>query len=408
MTPRTERRRNTEMIVILGALTAFTPLSVDMYLPALPALETEFHTTTAAAQRTLTAFFAGFALGQLFYGPLSDRYGRKLPLYVSLSLFAIASAACALAPDVATLSGARFMQAFGACAGAVIARAVVRDAYPPERIAEIYSLLILVMGVAPMLAPLMGGALMTLWSWHAIFWALALLGALSLLLVRFRLRETLPRERRSALSLRGVLRGYGRLLAAPTFLLPALIGGCSMAGMFAYIAGSPFLFIERFGFSETQFAWFFGANAMGLIAVSQINGRIAGANPARPMLAGIGIQVLASAGLLLAAVNGWGPLGLIPPLFVFVACLGLVFPNATALAMMSHGKDAGIASALMGTVQASLAALSTFLIGPLESSFGGAWPMVGVIVAWNGLALLLALGRSQSRRPPAPAKAAAG
>jgi DHA1 family bicyclomycin/chloramphenicol resistance-like MFS transporter len=368
------------LTLILGALSAFGPLSIDMYLPALPALAREFNTDTAAVQLTLSIFFIGLALGQAFYGPIADRLA-------GCALYTVASCACALAPSIESLIVLRCIQALGGCAGMVLSRSVVRDTFDAHNSARMYSFLMLVMGLAPISAPFIGGQLLLAFSWRAIFWLLAGFGLLCFVLVAFGLPESLPAERRRRDGLGQALAIYGRLLADRQFLGYALAGGFVTAGMFAYISGSPFVFIELYGVAPEHFGWIFGSNALGLISASQLNRWLLGRYRSEAILS-TALVIYAIAGLLLAlmAATGLGEmLGLLPPLFVCVASVGLVGPNTTAAAMAPHGQIAGSASALLGTLQFLVGAGAGALVGLLDN--GTALPMAGVI-ALCGIAAL--------------------
>ena len=262
------------LALILGALAAFGPLSIDMYLPALPTIAADFGTTTAAVQQTLSVFFVGLALGQLFYGPIADRVGRRTPLLFGCAMYAVVSLLCMFAPSVAWLMGLRFLQALGSAAGVVIGRSVVRDLFDERKSARMYSFLVLVMGIAPITAPLIGGQLLIAFGWRAIFLVLAGFGLLCLALVWFGLDESLPAERRTREGLGHTLRVYGGLLADGRYMGFALAGGLASAAMFAYISGSAFVFIELNGVPPDRFGFFFGVNAFGLIAASQLNRRL--------------------------------------------------------------------------------------------------------------------------------------
>jgi DHA1 family bicyclomycin/chloramphenicol resistance-like MFS transporter len=371
-------------------------MSIDMYLPSLPALARALQADAAAVQMTLAAFFVGMALGQTLYGPLADRFGRKRPLYAGIALYVLASVACALASDIRTLIAARFVQALGACSGMVIARAVVRDLFAAQDAARMFSVLMLVMGVAPILAPLAGGQLLLHFGWASIFWALGGFGLLCLAVSLLWLPET-HRGVRSALSIGGVLRAYGRLLADRGFLRYALSGALASAALFAYIAGSPFVFIDLYGLPAQHYGWLFGSNALGLIAASQINRRLLRERSAAHVLHAASAANLAFALLLVAcAVSGVGSLmGIVVPLFGFVASLGFVFPNATALAMAPQGANAGTAAALLGILQFGLATVSSVLVSAAQN--GSAVPMAAAILACAAASFvaLRALGRGR-------------
>lgn len=365
--------------MLLGLLTVFAPLSIDMYLPALPALQVYFKASEGAIQLTLASFFVGFSLGQTLYGPLADRFGRKPPLYVGMFVFTLASAACAFAASVQALTAFRLLQSLGACAGSVISRAMVRDLFPPEETRRVYSALILVMGVSPLAAPLLGAYLMTWFGWKSIFLSVALVGALATVGLHFRLPESLPSAR--PLSLSYIFATYRGLLADRFFLGASLATGFSSAGMFAYIAGAPFVFINIFGVSPDHFAWFFAANAAAVVIGAQINGRVLHGHAPEKLMR-IAAFVQAAAGILLIAAAAGGAKGLASialPLFLYLATIGFVFPNAVALALANHGHVAGMASALLGTLQFSMAAIATLTLGAIDSST--AFPMAAMICA---------------------------
>ncbi|MFZ1769602.1 MAG: Bcr/CflA family multidrug efflux MFS transporter, partial [Caldilinea sp.] len=342
-----------KLALILGVLAAFGPLSIDTYLPALPTIAEEFGTTTAAVQQTLSAFFIGLSLGQLFYGPISDRVGRRGPLLFGCAMYTVVSLGCAFAPSVAGLMGLRFLQALGSSAGVVIGRSVVRDRFDERESARMYSFLVLVMGVAPITAPLIGGQLLVAFGWRAIFFVLAAFGLLCLLMVWFGLEESLPEARRTREGLGHALRGYGALLADRRYMGFALAGGLASAAMFAYISGSAFVFIELNGVSPDRFGFFFGANAFGLIAASQLNRWLLARYTSTRLLTAA-LSVTATAALLLFATT-WAGMGgfplLLALLFITIASTGMVGPNATALAMAPYGRRAGGASALLGATQ---------------------------------------------------------
>jgi DHA1 family bicyclomycin/chloramphenicol resistance-like MFS transporter len=372
------RQHSTELVVLLGALTAFTPLSVDMYLPALPALGAEFGASAGHVQLSVASFFLGLAVGQAFYGPLSDRFGRTRPLYIGLSLFVLASIGCALAPSMDFLIAARFFQALGACAGPVIARAIVRDLFEPKEAVQVFSLLVLVMGVSPVLAPIAGSQMLGFFEWRAIFWVIAMIGALGLAGTLIRLRETHLKER-APISLGSVLSVYGLLLRDRAFVGYVVTGGMAMAGMFAYIVGSPYVFIEYFRVTPGRFGFIFGLNALGLVLAAQLNARLVRRFTSDAIVQKV-LLVQVLTGLTLF-VGTWSGLlqfyGIAVLLFVYVSSVGCLFPNITALAMAPHGARAGSASAMIGVLQFSLAAGSATLIGAIPS--GNALPVAALI-----------------------------
>jgi DHA1 family bicyclomycin/chloramphenicol resistance-like MFS transporter len=377
-----------KLAVILGSLAAMGPLAIDMYLPSFPTIANDLGSTPAAMEGTAAAYFVGLALGQSIYGPLTDRLGRKRPLYFGLSLFIVASVGCAFANSVPQLTALRTLQALGGCAEMVVARAMVRDYFDQRDSVRVLSLLILVMGLAPILAPLVGGQLLLHLGWRSVFYALAAYALVSLLAVVVFLRESLPVERRRSDSVREVARVYGRLLTNRSFMAHVVCGGLVISGMFAYIAGSPFVFIELFGVSPERYGLFFGANAFGLIAASQVNGRLARrVEPGRLLSNVLPVTALASLVLLFTAWTGTGGFaGLLVPLFVCVASVGFVVPNTMVLAMAPHGRVAGTASALLGTIQFGLGAAAGAAVSSLNN--GTSVPL-GVVIAFCGVGALL-------------------
>lgn len=390
---------NLRILLILGALSAFAPLAIDFYLPAFPAMAQAFGTDEQHVQTTLAAYFLGLSLGQLAYGPIADRFGRRKPLLFGISLFTLASLACAYAPDLDTLVVARFIQALGGCAGMVLSRAIVVDKCDAVGAAKAFSQLMLVMGLAPILAPMLGGVLINVSGWQSIFLVLSLFSAACLLAVSLGLPESLPAHvPRQPLS--GALRQYLRLLGDRVFLGHALTGGIAIAGMFAYIAGSPFVFIKLYGVPAEHYGWLFGTNAAGFILCAQVNARLlAKLGPA--FLLARAVWLYLAAGLVLLGVALLRPTQLWPllvPLFVCIASLGCIIPNASACAMNGQGARAGSASALMGSLQFSVAAGAAALVGVLHD--GSAVPMALVISLCGVLVVNVAMltRRLQSRQ----------
>ena len=381
---------NLRMVLILGALSAFGPLAIDFYLPAFPAMAQAFATDEKHVQATLAAYFLGLSIGQLAYGPVADRFGRRKPLMFGVTVFTLASLACAYAPNLDTLVLARFVQALGGCAGMVLSRAIVSDKCDPVASAKVFSQLMLVMGLAPILAPMLGGVLVNVAGWQSIFLTLGLFSAACLLAVSLGLPESMPEDMpRQPLS--GALRQYLRLLADRVFLGHAVTGGIAIAGMFAYIAGSPFVFIKLYGVPAEHYGWLFGANAAGFILVAQVNARLlAKRGPA--FLLARAVWLYLGAGLALLGVAALRPTALWPllvPLFTCIASLGCIIPNASACAMSGQGARAGSASALMGCVQFSVAAGAAALVGLLHD--GSAVPMALVICLCGVLAVSAAV-----------------
>lgn len=380
-TPSFTAAARLRFIVILGALTAFSPLSIDMYLPAFPAIEADFGVGASAVQATLATFFIGLAFGQALYGPIADRYGRRIPLVAGITVYVLASLAAAAAPSIEALTLARLAQALGGCAGVVIARAMVRDLFHEREAAQVFSHLMLVMGVAPILAPVLGAYVLELAEWPAIFWVLGAFGIICILAVWLGLPETLPAERRSRDGIGGALRGYLELCLDRPFMGIAFCSAFASGSLFAYITASPFVFISLHGVSTTTFAILFGGNAFGLILSSQINARLLRRYGARQILRAAGMAN-AIVGLALAVVillaPGWFT-GLVVLLFLFIGSLGFVFPNSVATAMARTRTRVGGASALIGMLQFLMGALSSAIVGRLGEE--SALPMASVMLA---------------------------
>jgi MFS transporter, DHA1 family, multidrug resistance protein len=377
------------LALILGALTAMGPLAIDTYLPALPRIADDLHTSDALVQVSLSVYFVGIALGQAFYGPLSDRLGRKPALYLGLVLFILASLGCALAGTVEALIVFRFLQALGGCAPLVVPRAIVRDHFDQRDSVRMLSILMLVMGLAPILSPLVGGQLLGRFGWRSIFWVHAVYGSVWLLAVAIGLHESLDLARRQRQQLGAVLAVYGRLLRDRAFIAHVLVGALIFAGLLAYISGSPFVFIELFHVSPSHFGLYFGVNAIGIMAASQINRWLAHRLDASQILRRVlPVSLVASVALFVNAATGFGGFaGILVPLFVYIAMHGFVMPNTTALAMAPHGAVAGSASALLGSIQFILGALSGTLVGALSD--GTPVPLAMVIAGCGACAFAI-------------------
>jgi MFS transporter, DHA1 family, multidrug resistance protein len=376
------------LALILGALTAVGPLAIDMYLPALPTIAREFGAAASVVQSSLAAYFIGIAIGQAFYGPLSDRLGRKPVLYFGLALFMVSSIGCAQAGTVDTLIAFRFLQALGGCAPIVIPRAVVRDHFDQAGSVRMLSVLMLVMGLAPILAPLIGGQLLVYFGWRAVFWLLTAYAAVWLVVVATLLPESLPSARRLRQPLKDVLIVYWRLARDRRFMGHALSGALIFAGLLAYISGSPFVFIELFQVPPQRYGLFFGTNAVGIIVASQVNrGLVGRVDTARILAVVLPVAMTAGLVLVLDAYSGFGGFpGILVPLFCYIACHGFVLPNTTALAMAPYGRAAGSASALLGTFQFVLGAVAGSLIGVFAN--GTAVPMAAVVAGCGATAFL--------------------
>jgi len=376
------------LALTLGALTAMGPLAIDMYLPALPTIAREFQTDAGVVQASLAVYFMGIAIGQAFYGPMSDRVGRKPVLYFGLAVFIVSSIGCALAGSVQSLIAFRFLQALGGCAPLVVPRAVVRDHFDQAGSVRMLSVLMLVMGLAPILAPLIGGQLLVNFGWRAVFWVLTAYGAVWLALVAIFLQESLPSERRRRQPIGDVLAVYWRLARDRSYMGHALSGALIFAGLLAYIAGSPVVFIELFHVPPERYGLFFGTNAFGIIAASQLNRWLASRVDTHRIVAIVlSVAMTASLVLLIDAYSGFGGFaGILIPLFCFIACHGFVLPNTTALAMAPHGQVAGSASAFLGTLQFVLGATAGSLVGVFAN--GTPVPLAAVVAGCGATAFL--------------------
>ena len=351
-------------VVILGALSAFAPLSIDMYLPALPAMARDLHTSAAAAQLSLTACLIGLAAGQVLAGPLSDARGRRGPLLAGVAAYTVASALCIAAPGIWVLLVLRLIQGFAGAAGIAIARAVARDLYDGPELARFYALLLIVSSAAPIIAPVLGAQLLRITSWRGVFAVLALAGAALLAAVLAGLPETLPPDRRRTGGARAALGAGRRLLADRQFGGYTLASGLGIGAMFAYISGSPFVLQTKFGVSPQLFSVIFAVNGLGIIAAGQVSRQLAGRVTLRALLsAGLAGSAAGGTALLAGTVAGLGLPLILPALFVMVSSVGLIQPNATALALDGHARDAGSASGVLGLAQYAIGAVTAPLVG---------------------------------------------
>ncbi|MFL6127355.1 multidrug effflux MFS transporter [Actinophytocola sp.] len=377
------------IILVLGALIALGPLTIDMYLPALPALGADLGASSSAVQLTLTGTLLGLGLGQLVIGPLSDSLGRRRPLIAGTVVHIAASVSCLVAPNVAVLGVLRTLQGVGAAATMVVAMAVVRDLFTGKAAATILSRLMLVMGTAPILAPSIGAAVLTAGSWRGVFAVLATLGAVLLLVAIFLLRETLPVERRRTGSLRPVLATYRMLVTDPQFVVLTLVAALGMSALFSYVSGSSFVLQDTFDLSQQQFALVFALGAVALIGASQVNVVLLNRFTAQQIVFGaLGAGLVFGAVLIVLAASGAGGLvGFLVPLLFLLAAVGFVLPNAPALALSRHGEAAGTAAALLGATQFGLGALIAPVVGFLGNN-GPAMAVTmtgGILVAWAAL-----------------------
>jgi DHA1 family bicyclomycin/chloramphenicol resistance-like MFS transporter len=382
---RGERLR---LILTLGAFVALGPLTIDLYLPALPTITREMLTSESAVQLTLTGTLLGLAIGQLLIGPLSDTLGRRVPLLMGTSLHVLSSVLCLVAPNIAVLGGLRVLQGLGTAAGAVVAMAIVRDLYSGRAAATLLSRLMLVMGAAPVIAPTLGGWLLQVTSWRGLFAVLALYGLLMVLLAARALRETLPVERRRPGSLPGTLRTYRGLLRDRTFVGLVIVAGLSMSAIMSYVSGASFVFQGQFGLDEQQFGLLFGAGAIWLIAASQLNPVLLRRfEPRQLLLAAASFGAVGGLLFVALAATGTGGLpGVLLPLWMVLFAVGMAGPNAPAVALSRHGEAAGTAAALLGAVQFGTGAIISPIVGVLGNT---AAAMATAVAGGLTLALLV-------------------
>jgi DHA1 family bicyclomycin/chloramphenicol resistance-like MFS transporter len=384
---RRQNRPPVRLVLILGALSAFGPLSLDMYLPGLPSLTRDLGASASAGQLTLTGCMLGIGVGQLIAGPLSDSLGRRRPLLAGLIGYAVASAACALAPSIWWLLSLRLIQGLAGGVGVVIARAIVRDLYSGAVAARMFALLMMVMGVAPVFAPLVGGQALAITSWRGIFVLLAVIGVPLILVTWLRLPETLPPERRHSGGLPAALQMFGRLARDRSFAPPAVAFTLASGTLFGYIAGSSFILENVYGASPQLFSVVFAVNSAGLIAMSQLGGHLVGRLGSERLLSFglVGLALASTAALLVTTMHA-GLAPLLVSLFVMLASVGIVFPNATATALAAQEGGLGSASALLGLGQFGIGAVVAPLVG-----LGGAHDAVpmGIVIGASGIGALL-------------------
>ncbi|MDR1304879.1 MAG: multidrug effflux MFS transporter [Verrucomicrobiales bacterium] len=391
-------RRDWKLVWILGALSAFAPLATDMYLPAFGDIARDLDTSIGSVQLTLAVFLLGLAAGQLLWGTLSDHVGRRLPLLAGCALFSVMTVAGALTRSVETLTVARFFMGLGGSAGMVVARAIVRDKFEAADAARFYSLMMIISGIAPIVAPFMGSLLLTGAGWRTIFWVLTVFGGLCCLAVALLVEETLPRDRRARGHVWAVFRGYGRILADRRFLGPALALGCAAGVLFTYIADSPHIFIELYGVPAAWFGGLFAANSVGLYLGNQLNSWLLRRCAAEWLLrqglwCNLGLTLI----LALVTWTGWGGFpAFFAALFVTLASLGVIFPNATALAMQPFAAAAGSASAMLG--------ISQFILGAAGGALVGLWHGDTPLPLALQIAVYAALGRAACFSTPTAAR----
>jgi DHA1 family bicyclomycin/chloramphenicol resistance-like MFS transporter len=376
---QTARKSHFYLILILGLLTAIGPLSIDMYLPAFPNIALGLHTSVSKVMLSLSSFFVGISVGQLLYGPLLERFGRKTPLYFGLGLYAIAAFGCATAMSVESLIVFRFFQALGGCVGMVASRAMVRDLFEVKDNAKVFSTLMLVVAVSPIIAPTLGGYISSIFGWRYIFGMLIFVIALIILGIYFLLPESKKPDPNFSLKPSNILKGFAAIIKEPQFAVYTFTGAVAYAGLYAYISGSPYVFMEVFGVTEQHYGWIFAIVAGGLITASQFNSRLLKKYKSEQIIkAALTAQGIIGIVLVCTSIFGYSELySTIVLVLLFLCCQGFLFPNASALSMAPFAKNAGNASALMGFIQMSVGAFMSALVSILHNT--STLPMTGVM-----------------------------
>lgn len=385
------RRQRFVIILILGTLSTISPFSIDMYLPGFPAIARDLNTSISQVQLSLTAYLIGISVGQLLYGPLLDRFGRKRPLYAGLVLYVLASVGCALSTSIETLIAMRLLQALGGCVGLVAAQALVRDLFPVNQIAQIFSLLILVVAVSPMIAPTVGGYATVAFGWHSMFIILAVITSLILIGIYFALPN--GRQADTSISLRpqAVLGSFFTVLKQPQFLTYALVGGIATSAPFAYLAGSSDVFMNIYHATAQEYGWIFAFLSIAVIAPTQLN-RFLLKRFSSEQIIFTTLTYQSIVGLLMVVgtwANWYGPYGLIAVLFLFLCGQGITGPNASALSLAPFARHAGSAAALMGSFRMGFGAIISGAVSAFHNNT--AIPMVGVMTACILMALVILL-----------------
>lgn len=373
------KNKNFYLILILGLLTAIGPFSIDMYLPAFPDIARGLHTSVANVTLSLSSFFIGISFGQLLYGPLLERYGRKKPLYAGLSIYLIASIGCALAASVNALIVLRLLQALGGCVGMVAARAMVRDLFEVKENAKVFSMLMLVVAVSPIIAPTLGGYITAMLGWRYVFAMLIVVDIIVIISAYFLLPESKKPDPNFSLKPGPILKNFSGVITSPLFYTYALTAAISAAGLYAYIGGSPHVFMELFHVTEKEYGWIFALIAMGLIGASQVNSLLLRTYTSAQLIR-IALRCQSIVGIIMVCLSvlGWSDLFVtIFLIFIFLCTQGFVFPNASALSLAAFGHTAGSASALLGAIQMTIGACTSALVSVLQGHT--ALPMTGVM-----------------------------
>lgn len=379
------------LVLILGTLTALSPFSIDMYLPAFQDIAKALNTTTSRVDLSLSSYFIGLAVGQMIYGPLMDRFGRKRPLYVGLSLYIMASVGCFLSGSVEMLILMRLIQAIGGCAAGVASIAMVRDLFPVKDNAKVFALLVLVLGASPLIAPTAGGYLADAFGWQSVFVVLLGIAVLILIAVIFTLPESYKPDPDYSLKPGPIISSFLLVIRNPQFYTYAIAGAVGFCGLFAYVAGSPLVFMDVFGLGKKEYGWVFAGLSVGFIGSGQLNSMLIKHFKSEQVVrVALISQVIICALFLTGAANGWFGLGgTIAMIFLMLCCVGLTYPNTSALSMAPFPKNAGVASALLGTMQLGLGAAASACVGVFSSK--SATPMAAIMAVSSAIALIVLL-----------------
>ena len=393
------KKRYFFLILILGSLTALSPFSIDMYLPGFKAIAQDLGTTESKVAWSLSSFFIGISGGQLLYGPLLDRFGRKKPLYIGLAVYILTSLLCAFVTDVDSFIGLRFIQAIGSCAAGVASITMVRDLFPVEDNAKVFALLMLVLGASPMIAPTLGGYISVAFGWHTIFLALAGLGLFNLIASWLWLPNSYKPDTTLSLKPKPIITNFWAVLKEPQFYTYALTGALAFAGLFVYVSGSPILFMSIFKVKAETYGWIFAGLSIGFIGASQVNTIMLRKYTSEQLIfAALIGQTISVIVFLTGSINGWfGLTESLIMLFLFLACLGFANPNAAALSLAPFSRNAGSASALMGAFQMALGAIASAFIGFFEQTTPV--PMVTIMTVTTLMAFaILYFGRKNIKK----------
>ncbi len=390
------QKRYVFLVLLLGALTAIGPFSIDMYLPAFPAIAKSLHIVTARVSLSLSGFFIGYSVGQLLYGPLLDRFGRKNPLYAGMALYIVASIGCFFSTSIEMLIAMRFLQAIGGCAAGVASMAMVRDIFPVKDNAKVFALLILILSISPLIAPTVGGYVTATFGWQLIFLILAVIATIVLITVIFFLPESYQPDPTYSLKPKPIVNSFLLVLKHPQFYTYAICGAVAFSGLFAYLAASPFLFMDVYGLSSKMYGWIFAFLSVAFVGSSQVNSVLIKKYKSEQIVKiSLPAMVIVSMFFVIGSVSGWfGVYGTIAVIFVFLCCVGITYPNTTSLSIAPFKKNAGVAASLMGALQMTIGTVVSIIVSQFKSR--SSIPMAGLIFIAATLAfVILILGRKR-------------